>query len=110
MCTFGVFAEFWYIYLKTVRITSIEFSHDSSMVAVTGWDGCWHLYRKVSVNVIVRIKCLYTDKRMFEKKEIKAKNQVNIVWQLTKIDPQTLSIISIKYFMLPNFRQFKMGH
>ena len=80
MCTFGVFAEFWYIHLKTERITSIEFSHDSSMVAVTGWDGCWHLYRKVSVNVIVRIKCLYTDKRMFEKKEIKAKNQVNIVW------------------------------
>ena len=47
---------------------------------------------------------------MFEKKEIKAKNQVNIVWQLKKIDPQTLSIISIKYFMLPNFRQFKMGN
>ena len=63
MCTFGVFAEFWYIHLKTVRITSIEFSHDSSMVAVTGWDGCWHLFRKVSVNVVVRIKCLYTDKK-----------------------------------------------
>lgn len=38
--------EFWYIHLKTVRITSMEFSHDSSMVAVTGWEGCWHLYKK----------------------------------------------------------------
>ena len=56
-----------------MRITNIEFSHDSSMVAVAGWDGCWHLYRKVSVNVVIGIKCVHTNKRMFEEKETKAK-------------------------------------
>jgi len=39
--------EFWYIHLKTVRITSMEFSPDSTMVAVAGWEGSWHLYRKI---------------------------------------------------------------
>ena len=39
--------EFWYVHLKTVRITSMEFSPDSSMVAVAGWEGSWHSYRKV---------------------------------------------------------------
>lgn len=81
MCTFGVFAEFWYIHLKTVRITSIEFSHDSSMVAVTGWDGCWHLYRKVSVIMsLLELSVCILIKECLKKKEIKAKNQVNIVW------------------------------
>lgn len=43
--------EFWYVHLKTVRITSMEFSPDSSMVAVAGWEGSWHSYRKVLVTI-----------------------------------------------------------
>ncbi|XP_067030021.1 uncharacterized protein [Acropora muricata] len=38
--------EFWFVHLKTVRITSIEFSPDSQMVAVACWEGSWYSYQK----------------------------------------------------------------
>ncbi|XP_070578552.1 uncharacterized protein [Ptychodera flava] len=39
--------DFWYIHLKTLRITSIEFSEDNEKVAVSCWDGSFYVFQMV---------------------------------------------------------------